>query len=163
MTDAQKQALEKEKEDVDAAKEKVANDIASSEDGVSAEDIKNAIAESLEKIGFYKKYSYGLDDILNKTKAHDDIIGHTWLTHVKRKDSALNEVGEVLWHSLDESGHIAFYDVEWPECYIETNIPAMLLEKVKDSDDLGEAHEAHGIEGHDLNSSIDQRRYKKWK
>ena len=27
MTDAQKQALEKEKEDVDAAKEKVANDI----------------------------------------------------------------------------------------------------------------------------------------
>jgi hypothetical protein len=80
MTDAQKQALEKEKEDVDAAKEKVANDIASSEDGVSAEDIediKNAIAESLEKIGFYKKYSYGLDDILNKTKAHDDIIGHT--------------------------------------------------------------------------------------
>tara|TARA_R110000772_G_scaffold75014_1_gene163103 strand:- start:397 stop:690 length:294 start_codon:yes stop_codon:yes gene_type:complete len=77
MTDAQKQALEKEKEDVDAAKEKVANDIASSEDGVSPEDIKNAIAESLEKIGFYKKYSYGLDDILNKTKAHDDIIGHT--------------------------------------------------------------------------------------
>lgn len=77
MTDAQKQALEKEKEDVDAAKEKVANDIASSEDGVSAEDIENAIAESLEKIGFYKKYSYGLDDILNKTKAHDDIIGHT--------------------------------------------------------------------------------------
>ena len=77
MTDAQKQALEKEKEDVDAAKEKVANNIASSEDGVSAEDIKNAIAESLEKIGFYKKYSYGLDDILNKTKAHDDIIGHT--------------------------------------------------------------------------------------
>ena len=77
MTDAQKQALEKEKEDVDSAKEKVANDMASSEDDVSAEDIKKAIAESLEKIGFYKKYSYGLDDIPNKTKAHDDIIGHT--------------------------------------------------------------------------------------
>tara|TARA_R110002167_G_scaffold356274_1_gene570981 strand:+ start:8 stop:301 length:294 start_codon:yes stop_codon:yes gene_type:complete len=77
MTDAQKQALEKEKEDVDSAKEKVANDMASSEPDVSAEDIKKAIAESLEKIGFYKKYSYGLDDIPNQTKAHDDIIGHT--------------------------------------------------------------------------------------
>jgi len=161
MTDAQKQALEKEKEDVAAAKEKVANDMASSEDGVSAEDIKKAIAESLEKIGFYNKYSYGLDDIPNKTKAHDDIIGHTWLTHVKRKDSALNEIGKVLWHSLDESGHVAIYDVEWPECYVETNIPAILLEKVKDSDGLGEAHEAHGVGGHNLNDSIDQRRYKK--
>ena len=77
MTDAQKQALEKEKEDVDTAEEKVAMELASSEDGVSPEDIKKAIAESLEKIGFYKKYSYGLDDIPNKTKAHDDIIGHT--------------------------------------------------------------------------------------
>tara|TARA_B100001093_G_scaffold519935_1_gene611540 strand:+ start:4568 stop:5245 length:678 start_codon:yes stop_codon:yes gene_type:complete len=35
------------------------------------------IREKLEKIGFYKKYGYGLDDIPNKTKAHDDIIGHT--------------------------------------------------------------------------------------
>ena len=77
MTDTQKQALEKEKKDVDSAKEKVANDIASSFDDVSAEDIKKAIAESLEKIGFYKKYSYGLDDIPDPTKAHDDIIGHT--------------------------------------------------------------------------------------
>jgi len=161
MTDAQKQALEKEKEDVAAAKEKVANDMASSEDGVSAEDIKKAIAESLEKIGFYNKYSYGLDDIPNKTKAHDDIIGHTWLTHVKRKDSALNEIGKVLWHSLDESGHVAIYDVEWSECYVETDIPAILLEKVKDSDGLGEAHESHGVDGHNLNDSIDQRRYKK--
>ena len=69
----------------------------------------------------------------------------------------------MLWHSLDESGYIAFYDVEWPECYIETNIPAILLEKVKDSDDLGEAqaHEAHGVEGHRLDSSISERKYKK--
>jgi len=35
------------------------------------------IREKLEKIAFYDKYSYGLDDIPNKTKAHDDIIGHT--------------------------------------------------------------------------------------
>ena len=67
----------------------------------------------------------------------------------------------MLWHSLDESGHVAIYDVEWPECYVETDIPAILLEKVKDSDGLGEAHEAHGVEGHKLNDSIDQRRYKK--
>ena len=38
---------------------------------------KSKLNESLEKINFYKKYSYGLDDIPNKTKAHDDIIGHT--------------------------------------------------------------------------------------
>ena len=38
---------------------------------------KSAIKEALEKVGFYKKYSYGLDDVPDKTKAHDDIIGHT--------------------------------------------------------------------------------------
>ena len=38
---------------------------------------KKNLKEELEKIDFYKKYSYGLDDIPNKTKAHDDIIGHT--------------------------------------------------------------------------------------
>ena len=62
---------------------------------------------------------------------------------------------------MDESGHIAVYDVEWPECYVETNIPAFLLEKVKDSDDLGEAHESHGVKGHRLDSSINERKYKK--
>ena len=44
---------------------------------VSSKDIKKVVTESLEKIGFYDKYSYGLDDVTNKTKAHDDIIGHT--------------------------------------------------------------------------------------
>lgn len=39
--------------------------------------LRKLIKEELEKIGFYKKYSYGLDKIPNKTKAHDDIIGHT--------------------------------------------------------------------------------------
>jgi len=38
---------------------------------------KAKLQEALEKIGFYKKYSYGLDDIPDPTKAHDDIIGHT--------------------------------------------------------------------------------------
>ena len=40
-------------------------------------EVQSLIIEELEKIGFYKKYSYGLDDIPNQTKAHDDIIGHT--------------------------------------------------------------------------------------
>ena len=38
---------------------------------------KAKLKEALEKVGFYKKYSYGLDDVPDKTKAHDDIIGHT--------------------------------------------------------------------------------------
>ena len=67
----------------------------------------------------------------------------------------------MLWHSLNENGNIAVYDVEWPECYIETDIPAILLEKVKDSDDLGEAHESHGVDGHRIEASIDERKYKK--
>mgnify|MGYP003155072428 FL=1 len=72
-------------------------------------------------------------------------------------------IGEVLWHSIDESGHIAVYDVEWPDGTIETDIPAILLEKVLDSDDDVEEveHAHHGIEGHRLNSSISERKYKK--
>ena len=75
----------------------------------------------------------------------------------------MNEVGHVLWHSLNESGHIAIYDVEWPDGRVETNIPARLLEKVKDSDDMEEAHESHGVEGHQLNAAINERKYKKRK
>lgn len=41
------------------------------------ESIRQLVRESLEKVGFYKKYSYGLDDIPDPTKAHDAIIGHT--------------------------------------------------------------------------------------
>ena len=67
----------------------------------------------------------------------------------------------MLWHSLDESGHIAVYDVEWPNGKVETNIPAILLEKVKDSNDIEEAHESHGVEGHRLDSTISKRKYKK--
>jgi len=41
-------------------KERIATKLASQEeDGPSKEDIKAAITERLEKIGFYKKYSYG--------------------------------------------------------------------------------------------------------
>jgi hypothetical protein len=71
------------------------------------------------------------------------------------------DVGFVLWHSLNESGEVEVYDVEWSDGSIETDIPARLLEKVKDSNDIGEAHESHGIEGHKLNSSISNRKYKR--
>ena len=38
---------------------------------------KAKLQDALEKVGFYKKYSYGVDDIKDKSKAHDDIVGHT--------------------------------------------------------------------------------------
>ena len=75
----------------------------------------------------------------------------------------MNEVGYVLWHSLNESGHVAVYDVEWPNGTIERNIPARLLEKVKDNNDLEEAHESHGVKGHELNAAVNERKYKKRK
>ena len=128
--------------------------------------LRKIIVEELQQLDFYKKYSYGLDDIPDKTKAHDDIIGHTWLTHVKRKDSALDEVGKVLWHSLNESGHIAVYDVQWPNGTVETDIPARLLEGVAqtehvDEEDKTKLHEAHGIRGHEEDAPVHKRRYKK--
>ena len=131
---------------------------------ITKKQLKILIKEELKRLSYASKdqgFTYGLDHISKRDKAADDIIGHTWLTHVKRKDSALNEVGEVLWHSLDESGHIAIYDVKWPINGIETNIPAILLEKVKDSDDLGEAHESHGVDGHEEDRLISERKYKK--
>ena len=79
------------------------------------------------------------------------------------------KLGYVLWHSLDESGHIAVYDVEWSDGNVETDIPAILLEGVKmtehgsDKGETNEAHEAHGVKGHKLNSAINERRYKKKK
>ncbi len=75
----------------------------------------------------------------------------------------------MLWHSLDEAGHIAVYDVEWPSGRVETDIPAILLEGVKmtehgtDEGETNEAHEAHGVKGHRLNSAISERRYKRKK
>jgi len=64
-----------------------------------------------------------------------------------------------LWHSLDKQGNISIYDIEWPDGSIETNVPARLLEKVKDSDDINEVHEAHGVQEED--QPISERRYKK--
>ena len=64
-----------------------------------------------------------------------------------------------MWHSLDKQGNINVYDIEWPDGSIETNVPARLLEKVKDSDDINEVHESHGIQKED--QSVSERRYKK--
>ena len=116
--------------------------------------------EELERLQTYKKYDYGVDNVpSDKRKEYDNIIGHTWLTHVKRKDSALNEVGFVLWHSLNEGGKVNYYDVEWPDGNIEKNIPATLLEKVSDSNEG--VHESHGTKGHEEGSKMSERKYKK--
>ena len=39
--------------------------------------LRRIIISELKKVELYKKYSYGVDDIRDKTKAHDDIVGHT--------------------------------------------------------------------------------------
>ena len=75
----------------------------------------------------------------------------------------MNEVGYVLWHSLNENGEVNYYDVEWPDGRVETDVPARILEKVRDSKDKNEAnpHEAHGIEGYEEKSLVSERKYKK--
>ena len=75
----------------------------------------------------------------------------------------MNEVGYVLWHSLNEQGEINYYDIEWPDGEVETDVPARLLEKVKDSKDLDEVHEAHGVDGHKESSALHERKRKKRK
>ena len=64
-----------------------------------------------------------------------------------------------MWHSINESGEISVYDVEWPNGELETNIPAYLLEGVKDSDMVSEVHEAHGVQEEDQPEK--ERKYKK--
>lgn len=73
----------------------------------------------------------------------------------------MNETGHVLWHSLDKQGNISVYDVEWPSTGIEVNIPADQLIEVKNSDMLGEVHEAHGEQPEDR--EVKERKYKRRK
>ena len=68
-----------------------------------------------------------------------------------------------MWHSLKENGEINFYDVEWSDGTVETDIPARLLEKVKDSDSVNELHEKHGVENHEEGAKLSERKYKKKK
>ena len=47
----------------------------------------------------------------------------------------------MLWHSLNESGDIRFYDVYWTRTnMIERDIPAKLLEAVKKKKHKHEVH-----------------------
>ena len=127
--------------------------------------LRQLVKEELKRLSYVSKeqgHTYGVEHLPDQydQKKADDIIGHTWLTHVRKKGSSLNEVGYVLWHSLDKRGNINIYDIEWPDGSIETNVPARLLEKVKDSDDINEVHESHGVQEED--QPISERRYKKW-
>jgi len=72
----------------------------------------------------------------------------------------LNEVGNVLWHSLDKQGKISVYDVEWPSSGIQTNIPAHMLEAVRVTEHENES-EKHGVQ--DEKMEISERRYKRKK
>ena len=64
---------------------------------------------------------------------------------------------------MNESGEINYYDVEWPDGSVEADVPARLLEKVKDSSDLDEVHKSHGIEGHSEGASLNEKKRKKRK
>ena len=64
-----------------------------------------------------------------------------------------------MWHSLNKLGEIEIYDVKWPSGNVETNIPAIMLEVVKDSDMIGEVHESHGVQSKDAPSG--KRKYKR--
>jgi hypothetical protein len=64
-----------------------------------------------------------------------------------------------LWHSLDKNGNIDVYDVKWPDGSVETNIPTMMLEGVKE----GSHHksEAHGEQSKDTSLKERRKLYKK--
>ena len=99
---------------------------------LSREKLRQLIKEELKRLSYASKeqgHTYGIEHLPDQydQKKADDIIGHTWLTHVRKKGSSLNEVGYVLWHSLNESGHVAVYDVEWPNGTIERNIFLYLI------------------------------------
>ena len=140
---------------------------------LSRSKLRRLIKEELERLSYVSKeqgHTYGIEHLPDQydQKKADDIIGHTWLTHVRKKGSSLNEVGYVLWHSLNESGHIAVYDVEWPDGRVERDIPAKLLEAVQQTehggtDEADKHHEAHGVKGHELNAAVNERKYKKRK
>ena len=64
------------KDEIDGVAQHAAGDYIETS-GLTEKAVRQIVRESLKKLGFYKKYSYGLDDVPDKTKAHDDIIGHT--------------------------------------------------------------------------------------
>jgi len=61
-------------------------------------------------------------------------------------------IGKVLWHSLDSDGSIELYDVKWPNGRVETDIPSIMLEGVKQ---LEHHHNENKVE-----TPISERKYK---
>jgi len=86
-----------------------------------------------------KAFSAG-NKLAKLTKSQKKIIGHTWLTHVRKKDSS-EQIGEVVWHTLNENGKTEYYDVQWPDGILEKNIHIryLIVEKVQE-------HEHESIE-----------------
>jgi len=76
------------------------------------------------------------------------------MTRVRERDSQDGEIGEVLWHSIDENGEVGYYDVEWPTRGVQKGIPANLLEKVSDEDIRHHSHSEQPRKNNNINEKI---------
>ena len=84
------------------------------------------------------------------------------MTRVRERDSHSGEIGEVLWHSIDENGEVGHYDVEWPTRGVQRGIPAALLEKVSDDDVRHHSHKEEKRHTKTIkNEDIDKKIYLK--
>ena len=97
-------------------------------------------------------------------KSFADTVPHSWISHGKLS-SALQERygiadedlrGEVLWHSLNESGKIGIYDMKFGDIIIRNLTEADLVEN--EQKEHGE-EEKHGVQ----KPSEKKRGKKKWK
>ena len=61
-----------------------------------------------------------------------------------------------MWHSLEENGHIAVYDIKWSDGTVETGIPAGLLETV--SEGSHDEDDQHGVQEQSM--PLHMRKYK---
>jgi hypothetical protein len=64
----------------------------------------------------------------------------------------LNEVGEVVWHSLDRNGNTKYYDVLWSDGNIELNILINELDAVSAKE--------HKHESESEETPLSERKYK---
>ena len=100
---------------------------------INKKKLRKLIREEIKRLSYASKeqgFSYGKDHLGDEfdKEAKDDIVGHTWLSHVRKKGSSIKEVGQVIWHSLSENGEVKLYDIYWPSSgIIEENIPSELL------------------------------------
>lgn len=74
------------------------------------------------------------------------LVSHSCANHVLMEDerdqkehgiSEVNAVGKCIWHSLNESGHVSHYDVQFGEKLIK-NIPINRLVVVSESNHMHE-------------------------